>query len=159
MLQRPVSRLNSIDQFFRTYSRSFGITKASRGVCVSVCVRASWQSHRNGVVRAKTQVAISRSGGDAVSVSVKATGGRRGLELPPQVWDFCTRRFQMGNRRYEKWEEWFVAGGGRLLSSRSGLIYANDPQPCWLHNSFIINIQSWNAGWYPAKINISSYWQ
>ena len=82
MQQRPVSRLNSIDQFFRTYCRSGGITKASRSVClcvcVCVCVCVSWQSHRDGVVRAKTQVAISRSGADAVSVSVRATGGRRG---------------------------------------------------------------------------------
>ena len=38
MQQRPVSRLNSIDQFFRTYCRSGGITKASRSVCLCVCV-------------------------------------------------------------------------------------------------------------------------
>lgn len=78
MQQRPASRLNTIDQFFGTYSQSYRITKASRSVCVCVCP----QSHRNRVVRAKTQVAISRSGGDAVSMSVKATGGRGGLMLP-----------------------------------------------------------------------------
>lgn len=44
---------------------------------------------RNGVVQAKTQVVISRLGGGAVSMAVKATAGKRRAEASFK-FDFFT---------------------------------------------------------------------
>ncbi len=95
-----------------------------------MCVRG--QSQRNGVVGAKTQVAISRLGGGAVSVSVKATGGKGRTEASVKFGIFSTPPFQIGKLLIcEQGKK--VCGGDRLVSFRSGSIYANN----LLQSSFI----------------------
>lgn len=63
-------------------------------------------------------MAISRSAGDAVSMSVRATGGREGeesvrrLKLPLTLEFLRSAIFRLENCQYGDWEECFVAAKG-----------------------------------------------
>lgn len=79
-----------------------------------VCVRAD--SHKNGVVQAKTRVAISQSSGDAAPMSVKASAEREGVE---ESLSFSA-------------SDWKIVS---ILSGRNGLFH-------WKDDEFEI----WNSG-------------
>lgn len=70
-----------------------------------MCVRAD--SHKNGVVQAKTRVAISQSSGDAVPMSVKASAEREGVEefLSFSASDWKTVSILTGRNGLFRWKD------------------------------------------------------